>query len=50
MKHLRHVTENNKIVIHSLRHRMEDKLGNAGIQEYDRNLIMGHSKGTMSER
>ena len=50
MKHLRHVTDNNKIVIHSLRHRMEDKLSNAGIQEYDRNLILGHSRGTMSER
>lgn len=50
MKHLRHVTDNRKIVIHSLRHRMEDKLSDAGIQEFDRNLVLGHSRGTMSER
>ena len=50
IKHLRQVTDNNKIVIHSLRHRLEHKPGNAGIQEYDRNLILGHSRGTMSER
>lgn len=50
MKHVRAVTDNPKIVVHSLRHRMEDKLTLAGVNEFDRNLVLGHSHGGMSER
>lgn len=50
MKHIRAVTNDPKIVVHSLRHRMEDRLTIAGVNEFDRNLILGHSRGGMSER
>ncbi|MGY3328878.1 integrase [Mesorhizobium sp. USDA 4775] len=50
MKHVRAVTEDRKIVVHSLRHRMEDRLTLAGVSEFDRNLVLGHSSGGMSER
>ncbi|EKF42631.1 site-specific recombinase, phage integrase family protein [Nitratireductor indicus C115] len=50
MKHIRTVTDERKIVVHSLRHRMEDCLTRAGVSEYDRNLVLGHSTGSMSER
>ncbi len=50
MKHLRAVSDNPKHTIHSLRHGMEDKLTRAGISEFDRNLVLGHSSGGMSER
>lgn len=29
---------------------MEDRLTLARVEEYDRNLVLGHSKGAMSER
>jgi len=50
MKHLRVVSENPKHTVHSLRHGMEDKLTRAGVSEFDRNLVLGHSSGGMSER
>lgn len=50
MKHIREVTKDRKIVVHSLRHRMEDRLTLAGVSEFDRNLVLGHSSGGMSER
>ncbi|PBB90334.1 hypothetical protein CK215_22025 [Mesorhizobium sp. WSM3864] len=50
MKHVRTITDDPKIVVHSLRHRMEDRLTLAGVSEFDRNLILGHSSGGMSER
>lgn len=50
MKHLRVITDNPKHTIHSLRHNMEDSLTRAGVSEFDRNLILGHSSGGMSER
>ena len=50
MKHLRAVSDNPKHTVHSLRHSMEDKLTRAGISEFDRNLVLGHSSGGMSER
>jgi len=50
MKHLRQVTDNPKIVAHSLRHTMEDRLIKARVDEFDRNLVLGHAKGAMSER
>ena len=50
MKHLRAISNNPKHTIHSLRHSMEDKLTRAGVSEFDRNLVLGHSSGSMSER
>jgi len=50
MKHLRAISENPKHTVHSLRHGMEDKLTRAGVSEFDRNLVLGHSSGGMSER
>lgn len=50
MKHIRKVTADPKITVHSLRHTMEDRLIRAGVEEFDRNLVLGHSKGGMSER
>lgn len=50
MKHLRVVSNNPKHTVHSLRHGMEDKLTRAGVSEFDRNLVLGHSGGGMSER
>lgn len=50
MKHLRAISDNPKHTVHSLRHGMEDSLTRAGVSEFDRNLILGHSSGSMSER
>lgn len=50
MKHLRAVSDNPKHTVHSLRHGMEDKLTRASVSEFDRNLVLGHSSGGMSER
>jgi integrase len=49
-RHVRVITDDRKIVVHSLRHTMEDKLTRAGVSEFDRNLVLGHSSGGMSER
>lgn len=50
MKHIRKVTTDPKITVHSLRHTMEDRLIRARVNEFDRNLVLGHSSGGMSER
>lgn len=50
MRHIRKVTSDPKITVHSLRHRMEDKMMSANISEFDRNLVLGHSTGSMGER
>ncbi|MFN7009049.1 MAG: tyrosine-type recombinase/integrase [Allorhizobium sp.] len=50
MKHVRTVTTDPKIVVHSLRHTMEDRLIRARVEEFDRNLVLGHSRGGMGER
>lgn len=51
MKHVRAVVPNDrKIVVHSLRHTMEDRLISANVSEFDRNLVLGHTQGTMGER
>lgn len=42
MKHIRAITDDPKIVVHSLRHTMEDRLIRARVPVYDRNMIMGH--------
>lgn len=50
MKHVRAITNNAKVTVHSLRHTMEDRLIRARVDEFDRNLILGHTRGSMSER
>ncbi len=50
MRHVRAITDDPKIVVHSLRHNMEDRLTRAGVSEFDRNLVLGHARGGMSER
>lgn len=42
MKHIRKLTDNPKIVVHSLRHTMEDRLIRARVSSYDRNMVLGH--------
>ncbi|HAJ29620.1 MAG TPA: integrase, partial [Gammaproteobacteria bacterium] len=43
MKRFRKVITDTKLVIHSLRHRMKDKLRNTGCPESISMAIMGHS-------
>lgn len=50
MKHVRAVTEDRKVVIHSLRHTMEDRLIVAKVSDFDRNLVLGHSQRGMADR
>jgi integrase len=50
MRHVRAVTDDPKIVVHSLRHTMEDRMIRARVEEFDRNLVLGHSRGGMGER
>ncbi|WP_321343057.1 site-specific integrase [Breoghania sp.] len=50
MRHVRVITDDPKIVVHSLRHNMEDLLARARVSEFDRNLVLGHARGSMSER
>lgn len=50
MKHIRTVIEDRKVTNHSLRHAMEDKLILAGVSEYDRNAILGHTNAGIGDR
>lgn len=50
MKHLRTVTESERIVVHSLRHTMKDRLIRARVSDADQDLVLGHSRGGMGER
>ncbi|MVA63913.1 tyrosine-type recombinase/integrase [Agrobacterium vitis] len=50
MKHVREVTKEPKLVVHSLRHTMEDRMLRARVDEFVRNLVLGHSDGAMNER
>jgi integrase len=42
MKHVRLITDDPKIAVHSLRHNMKDRLLRARASEYDRNMVLGH--------
>ena len=46
MKWLRGVIADPKVTVHSLRHRLKDKLRNTGCPEALSNEILGHSQGT----
>lgn len=49
MKRVREVTTNERLVVHSLRHNMKDRLVLAEVDELTQNLILGHRlKGTGS--
>ena len=48
MKRLRTVISDRKVTIHSLRHRMKDKLRNSGCPEALSMEILGHSQGTVA--
>ena len=50
MRHVRVVTDNERIVIHSLRHTMKDRLIRARVGDADQDLVLGHSRGGMGER
>jgi integrase len=48
MKRLRTVITDKKLTIHSLRHRMKDKLRNTGCPEDVSLVILGHSTNTVA--
>jgi len=50
MQRVRTITENPRLVVHSLRHNMKDRLMLAGVAELDQNLILGHSLGGVGNR
>lgn len=50
MKHLRKVSQNEKHVVHSLRHNMKDRLTLAEVSSLDQNLILGHTVGGVGDK
>ncbi|MBU0583021.1 MAG: tyrosine-type recombinase/integrase [Alphaproteobacteria bacterium] len=50
MKHIKAVQDNRKVVVHSLRHLMEDRLIRARVPKDVRDMVLGHSSGDMGER
>ena len=50
MKRVRDVTGNERLVVHSLRHNMKDRLMLGEVSELDQNLILGHSLGGVGNR
>jgi hypothetical protein len=50
MKRVRAITDDTRLVVHSLRHNMKDRLMLAGVAELDQNLILGHSLGGVGNR
>ena len=49
MKHVRAITDDTKVVVHSLRHNMKDRLRKAKVAKLDQDLILGHSMGGVGE-
>lgn len=50
MKHVRTLKAGPKVVVHSLRHTMEDRLIKARVPKDVRDMVLGHSSGSMGER
>lgn len=50
MRHVRAVVSDPKIVVHSTRHLMEDRMIRAGVDEHLRNLVLGHANRGQGER
>ena len=48
MKRLRTIITDKKLTMHSLRHRMKDKLRNAGYPEAISTAILGHGSNTVA--
>ena len=48
MKRLRKTVNDPKVTIHSLRHRMKDKLRNTGCPEAISKAILGHSENSVA--
>ena len=48
MKRLRKTVSDPKVTIHSLRHRMKDKLRNTGCPEAISKAILGHSENSVA--
>ena len=45
MKHMRAITDDPKVVAHSLRHNMKDKLRKPKVRKVEQDLILGHTMG-----
>ncbi|RLP26591.1 site-specific integrase [Mesorhizobium sp. YM1C-6-2] len=50
MKHVKALKAGPKVVVHSLRHTMEDRLIKAQVPKDVRDMVLGHSSGSMGER
>lgn len=50
MKHVRTVVDDPKVVIHSLRHTMKDRLTAAGADEADGDKLLGHARAGQGRR
>ncbi len=50
MDRVREITDNSRLVVHSLRHNIKDRLLLAGVAELDQNIILGHSLGGVGNR
>lgn len=48
MKYVRAITQNERKVVHSLRHTMKDRLVLAGVSQQIQDMILGHSSGNVS--
>lgn len=48
MKYVRAITQNERKVVHSLRHTMKDRLVLAGISQQIQDMILGHTSGNVS--
>lgn len=49
MKHVRHVTDDKKAAVHSLRHNMKDSLKEVGASKQVQDEILGHTSGGIGE-
>ena len=49
MKHVRAVTDDRKVVVHSLRHNLKGRLRRAGASKADQDMILGHTLGGVGE-
>ncbi|MGN7750352.1 tyrosine-type recombinase/integrase [Sinorhizobium sp. 22678] len=50
MKHVRKITDDEKVTVHSLRHNMKDRLRIGGVEAETVDAILGHSSGKVGDR
>jgi integrase len=48
-QHVRACVSDPKVVTHSLRHLMKDRLRHAGVSKTDQDIVLGHSSGSVGE-